>query len=556
MSGDFEGDDFVGLDADLFGGRSNPGSSDSNSRPLSTYAENRIDGNTRFLGEIADRFQYSFGGVGVELSRRYASMNRRWILHLPYIIQPEDTKIRFKVLGFPGSDGSNDQDLKLWGHVFFPREDGQRNPSSTTINAPAGGASSDDVFEVTHSISGGQRGGERLGIIRLGMEQGTLEQESGDNTKRKSRMFYRDTSSGSIWTDQDEGRALKVNQGSEDDFIDTYHADDAGPEEPRGSISKRDFRGRNDGSPGQIQVKFIPWFKFKSVSIEVLRDLSVERSRIIEKNPVSMRAQETVEGGDVSQHGQSMDETWARSRCLATGPFPESSSTSDSPGSSWTTRKWKWIEEIDSTNTTAEIDSQVGWVPQKPTTIRWIGLVYLWRQVEQNGTTGSWADYDKKLQDDEDTAFVSRGDAQFSLRILQPQKGDSDWGSVSAADQTQETSHQVPIYPAGRGEGVNVPNITYWARHPTSFGSVNSEYKFTFKEGMTRKGDFKVVQPFEISTDADFGDLDPSIPFRMKVTWDGFSGGVDDPQDDKFSTVSYHLTLLSSSFLQEGIPKP
>lgn len=557
MAGDLEGDDYVALDAEIFGGRSSPGTTDDLTRPLSTYVENRIDGSSRFLARLSDTFQYSFFGVSGEM-RKFAAARTHWFVQIPYLFHPADSDLEVKILGQLAADGSKDLSVRLYAHVLFPESGQQTDPSQMVRPAPTAG--NRGVFEMTHSLTQTPDGRLRFGVIRVGISKDTVENVSLDvGWTRVGPYFYRDNATYAQWDNIDETQYWKTDQVIP---LDIYHQIDPSGNEARGSIHRNSPYDAAKDKPQELDRVEIGYIRPEAISFQVQRSQSrVESavSQMIPKSAPSMRAQTTVSGADTAEHGAMMDAIWRRRRCFATGP-PGSTDGVDWPAGYH--RRWSWVEGAD-TDSSILLDEQVGWSPQQGTTIECLLIYTLVREVSDDGAVGRWQ---TALQSDEDRedadSYFSFGNAQFEIALDQPGSGDTQWSSATAINSQTETVSGAQILPMTRVEWASLPNTIYWSRHPGGFNSVSSEFRWAFKEGMTRGGgadgagvggDVGVWKTARVATTVDDANVSDN-PFRCRLIWQGFDGAVDDPDDD-LDTEAYHLVVLGTQWAWAGVPE-
>lgn len=544
MADDYSGDQFVALDGDIFGGRSMPGSQDSNTRPLSTNIEHRLDGNLRYLLSRGQEVTYNFYSIRNDVGRQFASLGRRYLLSVPWVFYPTIESLTMKAWGSIGHPDSTTGKVELSLEVYLPETSTSLKEATTFTEQSAQNVrtlSTSDISDlpIDHPT---------VGYILVGLGAKTTSSAGESDNIDRLNQSYRMTDDGSGDTPvaSADAQTYFANMGGRSVTIYNQALGDAGNE-----ISGVDY---NFDPSNSVNLRNISFFDAKAISFRTEHTTSPERGSIVDRRPETMRAQRQVVGQDVSLHGSNLDRIWRRPRVLATGP-PGQDEGQDWPANA--NRRWQWLNLGSISDPNEELmDSQTGWLADSGQTIACHALVAFFRELESpRGEPGAY--YTRPDSKGSLEGSTSVGDAEFEIEIDQMSGGDVSWSDATRIGRSVETKSDITVLPNTKVEWSDLLNTWYWSRHPRGFGDTTPTggvYRYAFREGMIKakdKADWALLTPIRIDTDLSGADL--STPVRMQLRFNQWSVLPDDPSDRKV-TVGYNLIVLNTLWTSRTTP--
>lgn len=538
MSGDFNGDEYLALDADRFGGRSSPAATDDTSFPVSTYVENRLDANARRLHRLGSTVTYNFFTDALESPRKFVGSAKRTVLLIPLPLQADLDEIELWLFGRIRDDASTS--ITAQGRVFL--ELTVPESSAPDLSTDTGAVNEDTsstwptVFNLTLDTSGRNFANTNLGWVRVAYLSEDQNNEEIEPLTKDEGFLFGDGPSGDLAANTDEADIWYDGRQQE-----PWHSNASN----RSGVVNENLVDAGTAN-NQVARLAASYLQPRTATIATRMNRKQDTARYSVKTPETMRAQQVVRGDEVSAHGKNLDAIWQRPTCLALGPQGENK------GTDWPSkyrRKWTWADASAGTGP-ALLDRQVGHIPENGTQIEVRALVTFFRQTSSRGRGNDGVWY-KITGDDSIKDHLSYGDPTFEIEVTRLPDGSSAWSDEVQEATTSKTVRGMDIIPNWRTPDVSLPNQFYWSRHPGGWKDVESgsDLRWNFREGLLWEEDEQLVRPVHLVTTVTTDS--PDRAHRLNFRWDSWDAGPEDPDDDKI-TEKYFIACIQTSWWWRG----
>jgi len=522
MAGDFDGTAYLGIDQNAWG----EGTSDGNTHALSTYLENRLDANARYLQKRGSQVTYQFYQDGnTENLRSFTSVERSALIYTLWPIRSNTSEITIHLLGEVKNDDSNTTG-KVEITVSFLGPDGTRDTQSQTMTA----AGSPEVQTVTLDMT---TQGFAEGVGRLGVWISSANQTG--------------PGSGGSTSGTTEDQLYEVQNLSSFDARNTLATTLNGWEWLAGHRYEDPDNSKvwtfiyNDTSAGRdLGIVELSYLEPQSITIEERFDDGARGGNYAPKPARQMRAQESVLGQHVSRHGTNLDDVWGRERCLAVGPAGQDE------GQNWPTgekRKWTWHDEV-SGATDLVLDRQMLNLRDEQSRLSCYALLSFLRQPS-DFLPANFSDDEKTVKE-----YSGVGDVGFRLLVEQLENGDTSWSAASELVNKTDVYEELTIFPM---IPVSVSHLLIgaaYARKPHGWASESSEFNHIFREGQIWKNDRLYLQPVYLTTTLP-NSTNQQDPVRASLEFASFSSGPD-YSDDSDDGTKTHLICTQTAWFEEA----
>jgi len=523
MAGDFDGSDFVGLDTDIVGA----GTSDSNTQSLSTYIENRIDGNRRYLEERGSRvtrtFRVKHGGDngGRQLIGSKGSIGRTTIHHQIVPIQSNLTTLTAHIIGQIDVTGASNSEILFTLEVV----DLSTGTNYTTTNTVTGsGLGTRDLIELSLDLSDAELSGELADVnIWLNSLQDNEETASFEDIDL-ANQWQINIGGNPLEFDVGRSQILKLNSGGSGQIPAFHNSQDDGS--GNAYVGSNSSQGYNNPNAKAVNVSYLVPF---SVSFEYEYDDTEPTPIYTPKQAASMRAQNAVQGSDVSRHASNSDGYAKRERQLAIGPDGDEIVDSNQPNDY--RFLWRWTAEKQVPSVTSHhgntLDRQMTRLPTES------GKVLLHAYL-----AGFWvgADVSPYVLDNWSQQTLS-ADLDVSASITEWGSGGSD---VFAS--TTSTIREAQYHRLNPTSAVYLPNVAYWTFFPFG-GATNtdlSDLNHTFFEGQLWREDFALLTP--VTIELEYSTATMGRPVELELTYDDIDIDTDGALEFSIATICTQTT--------------
>ena len=523
MAGQVDGDNFVGQDSDGFG----DGTTDADTRFLSTRAENRLDGNARYMWERGAQVSYEFFAsfdTAERDIRPFASLGRSALLYVPWEVSGTTATVRVRVWAeVKNKDGGTT------GEVRATLQLGGEESSATWT---ATGGFTEYEVELTAPVAPG------LHPLALWIE--SAAEAEGSSATASGRLEgghgIEVSNGGTLDSAISETSALDVDGTP----VSVLHksAETATPSHYIGLSS------RSTETAGLRNLELSALYPL-SAAIEVRYDDEEPGRGYTPKKPRTMQAQEPALGRHVSGHASSLDAYAARPKCKALGPHGQDQ------GEDWPTdhrRKWSWVNVTDESETL--LDRQSVQLRHDGSTLRCIAYLMGFWQARLSGGEGQQT---RPFQDTREY-LSDQAVADLKLEVTASQlQGTSvtSWSDAVEVGSQQVTEQDFQVLREGPQSNFHLPSTVFWGRHPDGNSADASEYRYAYHDGQLWPDDVGLFAP--ITIDVEVGDnLNRGDPIRCDLDFDGWSGGAPDATINASlrggSETVVHLLCLQTSW--------
>jgi len=503
MAGDFDGSDFVGLDADITG----DGQSDTSTRPLSTYVENRLDGNLRYLVQRGSRVARTFRSVdssdnpGRKMIGDSSTVGRYTCHHQPIPLQPNLSEIECRIWGQVNLIGAETQEVRITLELVDLRT-GERY--STNNDYAGSGAGTNDLITLTLDLSDDELSAG-LADVNIWVDS-RADNASGDveDIDLENQFQINVDGTTNLVNDFAGSAMLRFSNGGSGETAIHHDSTNDGS----GNVYLGQHNGQGLQNPDGEAV-YKPYLSPQSIDFRYTYDDTSPTPRYTDKSAASMRAQQAVSGKDVSQHATNHDGIAARERMLAIGPDGDNIIDAAKPQNY--RYFWRWhakrifpaAEEVQYHGDV--LDKQTCRLPTTSGTVYVRGYLY-------GGFIGGdvrprapdvWQD-ETKLADLDVTAELTQGPLDTGT-------------SVASVTSTVFEAQYYPLRPTTE---FALPNTFYWGFFPFG-GASNSDLSdrgHSFFDGQLKRNDFVLLTPFTV--EIPYTGAARDVLTRMELTFD------------------------------------
>jgi len=546
MAGDFDGEEYVGIDDDAFG--SPTSQTDETTKPLSTWLENRMDGNTRFLQQRGSQVTYQFFGGEEEGIRPYTSIDQSAIFYALVPLRDDMATIDMYLLAEIDNDSATNGEVELEARLSLSGGKIIANDTATALEGSGGVKVTKLTIDVSDESIDARSGVLSLWIQSVAQSSpGSFPDVFTPETVRpyavKDVETFQQIDATSAYIPQGEGYAIR-----------SCHTFDNGTE-----TWFSDFGPATESQNSAKGVTELSYILPQSLTIDISYDPEGEGEGYQRKDASTMQAQSTVLGQHTPTHGGNLDEIRSRLRPLAYGPLGEDK------GDNWPTdnyRKWSWI--LEGSGDTI-MDDQTLKLSTDDTVVYCFAHVALFRQREPSTDEAEIYYGDINSKDDELEAYnnsVTEADAQFDLTVEQLEDGDTAWANATELGASSDTYENAPVYPMTPIGGIDLATQAWFARSPDATDSVDygwaggtcaTDYNYTFREGQVFEGDDALILPVIVSVDLSEGPnlANRADPVRATLEWGGLTN-IDLPSGEQpVDDHQYHAICLQTTWLEE-----
>lgn len=509
MAGDFDGTDYVGMD----GTRLGDGLTDQTTQPLSTYVENRLDGNTRHLvqkGSEVTKVYYSrmpptpSGGepAGGRGSRRLIGNVNQYaigwtsIMQKPLPITSNLNKITARILceiGNVKSTEHRDLTIQLRLHELGP---GGREYTKEIKKTGAGlGTLLRATVEL--DLSDEDLNDRSIGLVSIWISDGNgggLPTGATQNLKRRTAGFKRYYNSNATFASEISNGDCYVQGGNSKGAV--YNQD--------GTNRILGVHSLHDTENGGFETVFPAFITPHSVALDYEYDDDDSARRYSPKLAPSCRAQEPVQGTDAGLHSRNMDGVGARPRCLAVGPDGSEPQDTDHP-TNWR-NYWRWtLYQADSGNIggwSGDLDSQCIQIPKNS------GRIVVYAFIT------AWIDYGIDLISTDKWGSAKR-DADLTLNAFVGGEG------------AQQVLQDFELYPIQPTPSFHLPNTVYHGLWDAN--STRITQRHAFFEGQIFEDDIPLLRLVRI--EIPYSEQSKGSSVHLKLELDAVTNGGDQVDD-------------------------
>lgn len=543
MAGEMDGSNFVGQDDNAFG----DGTTDSNSKPLSVRAENRLDANTRYLHKRGSQVAYQFFGMhgGDNVVRPFTSEDWSTLLLVPWESRKGLDTIRARIWATVANDGGVTGEVDARVVLFDGRQ--RYEGTATTMT----GTGSNEAYRVSLDLSG-EDVQDAPGYLALEITSTNSASGSSGSLSTFADWGITYSDGGTLDNAIDETVALLVNASSDgfdtDTMSEVYHKSTVTSSSHVSGLSEG---GRGIGSAVPIDLSYIEPL---AVHIEERFDADKDSRGYTVKGPRTMQGQKPVLGQHVSGHGTNLDDRQSRPTCKAIGPHGQDTNTNrQSEGEGWPSgfrRKWSWINVTDETDT--ELDRQSIQFRHDGSDIRMMAYIVGFYQVNPDDLTPANRLVGVEVPEkSEYTDRIATADLDLDITVEQMQGTSvTSWNDATELVSETVTERSFPLlqeHPAP----FDLPSQVFWARHPSGPDSTASQFRFTFHEGQLWRDDYQLFGPAPIVADLLVSDsMNKGDPVRCNLDFNALRNT--DLSETGFSTTDntfkFHLLCLQTSW--------
>lgn len=509
MAGIYDGSDYMGMDSEGIG----TGANDENTHPLSTYKENRLDGNTRWLRERGQLLTYNWPeSSNVDTAGKRLSYSDKEtgkppsMVTLPLLVQPGPDTIRAQVYCVIDSRGAgSNYELRL--SVLDPRTGAE----AETLTGGTG-AGTPEVVEVSLDVSGVDIQGPLL-EVRLAFVSNSEDRQGDSDIDVETSQFINVTSGNASNPNNDEaelGDAFYLISHGGSGLATIYNV--TPPDGNNDAWSHISWENDLGGNPNATPIR-LTYIQPYSASIEVSYDSDTDGRRWRSKNAEEMGAQRPV--ANVDSQATNLDAVAARANPLAVGPCGQEWDTIYEPSAYFPTY-WNWhgpdLEQAEQNvldDQNVRIRDDRGELTVSAYLSAWREGRYTFDNTSGNNPTPPYA-----LDSDTFAKYTSVEDIDIRIRLLQLADGDNNWSAANVVADVTETIRGVQVYPA-YATNAHLPTQVFAAmfpknrRHRTGFDDPAAP----LKDGLLWPSDRQFLEPLTISL-SPFG-VDTSKPVRV-----------------------------------------
>jgi len=538
MAGDFDGEKFIGIDDAAFG----DGQTDATTKPLSTWLENRLDGNARYLQQRGGTVTYQFFSGETEGIRPFTSIEQSALFSALIPLRDDMKTVTLYLLAECDNDSATTGKVDVEARVSTPN---QATPVTATATVTETGAV--EVTTLTLDLSD-ERLDAQLGTVSLWI-QSAARSTPGSFTA-VIQPQNRHISDLTDVTDVTQIDATSTYVVEDQQPVATLHTFDDGA---KIWLSDLDNTAFGLADPDDMGVTELSYLRPQSITVDIEYDEEGAGEGYQRKDASTMRAQSTVLGQHVPAHGSNLDEIRTRLRPLAFGPPGEDE------GENWPTdhyRKWSWI--LDESGDT-RLDEQTLQLTADDPSIWCFARMAILRQKEPNVDEGELF-YREVFYADTDIEGYNKSrataDVDFRVRVRQLDDGDTAWSNAATLADKTETQPELGVFPMTAISEIPLAAQAWFARVPgvvssnRSGGDCASDYNYGFREGQLYEGDRRIILPVLIKVDLD----SPATrvdPVRATLEWGGLSN-IDLPSGEQsVDDHQYHAICLQTTWLEE-----
>jgi len=534
MAGDFDGSDFVGVDDHAFGEPDEASQVDSNTRPLSTFLENRIDGNSRYLHRRGSQFTYQFFSGEDEGIRKFTSDDWSSLLTVPWPLRSDlDSVTCYLLCDIDNDDGTTTGQMAF--RLSIQEIGGAQRRHDKELRFTDTG--SRQVIELTLDLSDKQID-PGFGYLRLDIKSNATS-NTASTTGAISTSSTRQLLDVDAIAPIDATNTLISQPADGDGQIPMCHYFGSGSTNLASHFGRTDISSIDLSDVGVYEMSYI---RPQSATFSFEYDTDAQNSTWISKNAFSMQAQRPVLGQGTAMHGTNLDDTRSRWRCLSAGP------PGNSDGELWPTgyrRKWSWGFRDAGTSESFLVDSQSLKVTEDATRIWCVALMgYFVMGEPVAGDVFQWED--PYRSDDERGVYVDAAgtmEVDYQLQIDQLDDGDTAWGAASGLGDNTVTADNQIAYPTTPMLDLNLPTQVHFSRVPTGGGAEATDHSYTFREGQLYENDLFLLNLALVSVDLQ-SSTHRSDPMRARLTVDpGEPSGIPDSVSEFYGDDDQGLDL-------------